>query len=273
MKYIVCEKPHEFQLKEKPMPEPKEGEVLLKIKRIGVCGTDIHAYGGTQPYFEYPRVLGHELAAEYIKGNAVGFKPGDKVTFIPYFNCGTCVACRNGLTNCCSNIKVFGVHIDGGMAEYVTIPEQYLLHGHGLDYDELALIEPLAIAAHGVRRAAVGPNDTVLVMGAGPIGIGLIHFAKIAGAKVIVMDINDYRLNFCKEELNADAVINPLNEDVAERLAAITNGDMANVVIDATGNRNVMNGAFNYIAHGGRYVLVGLQKGELSFSHPDFHKR
>jgi 2-desacetyl-2-hydroxyethyl bacteriochlorophyllide A dehydrogenase len=273
MKYIVCEKPHEFKLKEKPMPEPKEGEVLLKIKRIGVCGTDIHAYGGTQPYFEYPRVLGHELAAEYIKGNAKGFNPGDKVTLIPYFNCGECVACRNGLTNCCANIKVFGVHIDGGMAEYITIPEQYLLHSQGLDYDELALVEPLAIAAHGVRRAAVQAKDTVLIMGAGPIGIGLIHFAKIAGAKVIVMDINDYRLNFCKEELQVDAVINPLNEDVAEKLKEFTNGDMANVVIDATGNRNVMNGAFNYIAHGGRYVLVGLQKGELSFSHPDFHKR
>lgn len=125
MKYIVCEKPQEFLLKEKPMPEPKEGEVLLKIKRIGVCGTDIHAFGGTQPYFEYPRILGHELAAEYIKGNAKGFEPGDKVTFIPYFSCGKCVACRNGLTNCCANIKVFGVHIDGGMAEYVTVPEQY----------------------------------------------------------------------------------------------------------------------------------------------------
>jgi 2-desacetyl-2-hydroxyethyl bacteriochlorophyllide A dehydrogenase len=273
MKYIVCEKPHEFILKERPMPVRKEGEVILKIKKIGVCGTDIHAFGGTQPYFEYPRILGHELAAEYIEGNAEGFKLGDKVTFIPYFHCGECVACRNGLTNCCANIKVFGVHIDGGMAEYVTIPEQYLLHGDGLDYDQLALIEPLAIAAHGVRRAVVNAKDTVLVMGAGPIGVGLIQFAKIAGAKVIALDINEYRLNFCKTELNADATINPSKEDVTARLMEITNGEMPTVVIDATGNRNVMNSAFNYIAHGGRFVLVGLQKGELSFSHPDFHKR
>ncbi|MEN2398962.1 zinc-binding alcohol dehydrogenase family protein [Flavobacterium sp. MC2016-06] len=273
MKFIVCEKPQEFKLKETNIPEPKEGEVLLKIKRIGICGTDIHAFGGTQPYFEYPRILGHELAAEYVKGNAKGFTPGDKVTFIPYFNCGKCVACRNGLTNCCVNIKVFGVHIDGGMAEYVAIPEQYLLHGQGLDYDELALVEPLAIAAHGVRRADVKATDTVLVMGAGPIGIGLIQFAKIAGAKVIVLDVNDYRLNFCKEQLNADEIINPLNENVNARLAEITGGDMANVVIDATGNQSVMNSAFNYISHGGRFVLVGLQKGELTFSHPDFHKR
>lgn len=273
MKYIVCEKPHQFELKEKPMPVRKDGEVLLKIRKIGVCGTDIHAFGGTQPYFEYPRILGHELAAEYIEGEAEGYKPGDKVTFIPYFHCGECVACRNGLTNCCVKIKVFGVHIDGGMAEYISVPEQYLLHGEGLDYDQLALVEPLAIAAHGVRRAAVNSNDTVLVMGAGPIGIGLIQFAKIAGAKVIALDINEYRLRFCKEELNADATINPANEDVTARLMEITNGDMPTVVIDATGNRNVMNSAFNYIAHGGRFVLVGLQKGELSFSHPDFHKR
>ena len=273
MKYIVCEKPHQFELKEKTMPVRKDGEVLLKIRKIGVCGTDIHAFGGTQPYFEYPRILGHELAAEYIEGEAEGYKPGDKVTFIPYFHCGECVACRNGLTNCCVKIKVFGVHIDGGMAEYITVPEQYLLHGEGLDYDQLALVEPLAIAAHGVRRAAVNSNDTVLVMGAGPIGIGLIQFAKIAGAKVIALDINEYRLRFCKEELHADATINPANEDVTARLMEITNGDMPTVVIDATGNRNVMNSAFNYIAHGGRFVLVGLQKGELSFSHPDFHKR
>lgn len=245
----------------------------MKIKKIGVCGTDIHAYGGTQPYFEYPRILGHELAAEYIEGDTVGFKPGDKVTFIPYFHCGECVACRNGLTNCCANIKVFGVHIDGGMAQYVTIPEQYLLHGQGLDYDDLALVEPLAIAAHGVRRANVTSNDTVLVMGAGPIGIGLIQFAKIAGAKVVVMDINNYRLGFCEKELQAYETINPMKEDVVARLQDITKGDMPTVVIDATGNRNVMNSAFKYIAHGGRYVLVGLQKGELSFSHPEFHKR
>lgn len=273
MKYIVCEKPQEFLIKEKEMPIRKEGEVLLKIRKIGVCGTDIHAFGGTQPFFEYPRILGHELAAEYIEGEAEGFKKGDKVTFIPYFHCGTCIACANGLTNCCANIKVFGVHIDGGMAEYISVPQQYLLHGQGLDYDQLALVEPLAIAAHGVRRAAVTAKDTVLVMGVGPIGIGLINFAKIAGAKVIAMDINQYRLNFCKEELGADEIINPMTEDVVERLKEFTNGNMPTVVIDATGNRNVMNSAFNYISHGGRFVLVGLQKGELAFSHPEFHKR
>ncbi|MFL9844274.1 zinc-binding alcohol dehydrogenase family protein [Flavobacterium rhizosphaerae] len=273
MKYIVCEKPHEFLLKQKPMPQQKPGESLLKIKKIGVCGTDIHAFGGNQPYFNYPRILGHELAAEYIEGKAPGFTTGDKVTFIPYFHCGKCIACRNGLTNCCVNMQVFGVHIDGGMAEYVSIKDEFLLHGEGLDYEELALVEPLAIAAHAVRRACVTKKDTVLVMGAGPIGLGLIQFAQLAGAEVIIMDINEYRLNFCQETLRISHSINPLKEEVADSLSTFTNGDMPTVVFDATGNQNVMNSAFNYIAHGGRFVLVGLQKGELAFSHPDFHKR
>ena len=273
MNYIVCQEPGTFLLKEGDMPQPKEGESLLRIRKIGICGTDIHAFGGRQPYFNYPRVLGHELAAEYVSGKAKGFKKGDAVSFIPYFNCGTCVACRNGLTNCCSSIQVFGVHIDGGMAEYVVVPDAYLLHGEGLDFDELALVEPLAIAAHGIRRAGVRAGETVLVMGAGPIGIGLIQFAQQVGAQVIVLDVNTHRLDFCKNELGVGAKINPLNEDVIERLSALTNDDMPTVAIDATGNRNVMNNAFQYLAHGGRYVLVGLQKGELVFSHPEFHKR
>lgn len=273
MNYIVCEEPGTFLLKEKEVPQPQKGESLLRIRKIGICGTDIHAFGGTQPYFNYPRVLGHELAAEYCEGEAAGFEKGEAVTFIPYFNCGKCVACRNGLTNCCSSVQVFGVHIDGGMAEYIVVPDQYLLHGQGLDFDGLALVEPLAIAAHGVRRAAVTLNDTVLVMGAGPIGVGLIQFAKMAGANVIAMDINDYRLDFSMKELAVSATINPLHQDVMEALARITNGDSPTVVIDATGNQKLMISAFQYLAHGGRYVLVGIQKGDLSFSHPEFHKR
>lgn len=273
MKYIVCEEPLRLLMKDKPVPERKPGEALLKLNKIGVCGTDIHAYGGTQPFFEYPRILGHEIAAEYVEGEIEGLSKGDKVTVIPYFNCGSCIACRNGKTNCCEAIQVFGVHTDGGMCEYISIPEKYVIKGNGLSYDELVTVEPLAIAAHGIRRAGVGPHDTVLVMGMGPIGAGLEQFAKIAGAKVIVLDINEYRLQYAQNTLKADAVINPLTDDVFQALKGITNGDMPTVVIDATGNKKVMNEAFLYMAHGGRYVLVGLQKEALSFSHPEFHKR
>ncbi len=256
------------------MPELQPGEVLLKLKKAGVCGTDLHAYEGTQPFFEYPRILGHELAAEYVAGNSNRFNAGDRVTVLPYFNCGTCVACRNGHTNCCEKMNVFGVHTDGGMCEYITLPEAYVINGQGLSYDELVVVEPLAIAAHGIKRAGVTATDTVLVMGIGPIGAGLIAFAKIAGAKkIIAMDVNNYRLGYAKNEQGADAVINPLEEDVISRLREITDGDMPTVVIDATGNKNVMNDAFKYMAHSGRYVLVGLQKEPLTFSHPEFHKR
>lgn len=256
------------------MPAVPAGHVLLKIKRIGICGTDLHAYEGTQPYFNYPRVLGHELAADVAEINCDnGFTVGEAVTVLPYLSCDRCIACRNGKPNCCVSIQVCGVHTDGGMAEYFTMPEEYVIPGRELSYDELALVEPLAIGAHAIRRAGVQAGETVLVAGAGPIGLGLMEFAKIAGARVIAVDINENRLAFCREHLKVQHTIDASIVDVYRELKDITNGDMPVVVIDATGNRTAMMQAFNYIAHGGRYVLVGLQKQDLSFSHPEFHKR
>src|SRR5580698_4396942 len=195
MKTLVCATPGTLQYEncEKPVLTPSHA--IIKIKRIGICGTDLHAFEGTQPYFEYPRVLGHELSGDLVElDNAPGFRQGEKVTFIPYFNCGHCIACRNGKPNCCVSLKVCGVHIDGGMAEYLQVPSSSLIHGGGLSYDELALVEPLAIGAHGVARAAIKPGEFVLVIGAGPIGLGAIAFARIVGGNVIVMDINESRL-------------------------------------------------------------------------------
>jgi threonine dehydrogenase-like Zn-dependent dehydrogenase len=218
--------------------------------------------------------LGHELAGELIEtGGAPGFEPGEKVSFIPYFNCGTCIACRNGKSNCCTHMQVCGVHVDGGMVEYLSVPAAALLHDKGLSYDELALAEPLAIGAHGVRRAQVKPGEWVLVIGAGPIGLGTMAFARLAGGKVIALDINEQRLQFCKDQLQVEQTVNALAPDVLEQLKEITSGDMPTVVIDATGNQKAINNAFKYMAHGARFVLIGLQKGEISFSHPEFHKR
>jgi 2-desacetyl-2-hydroxyethyl bacteriochlorophyllide A dehydrogenase len=274
MKTLVCTKPGEFNYGQKEMPTLQKAHAIIKIKRIGICGTDLHAYEGTQPFFAYPRILGHELAGELIDfDDADGFVKGEAVSFIPYFNCGNCIACKNELPNCCAAIKVCGVHIDGGFAEYLQVPSYSLLHGKGLSFDELALIEPLAIGAHAIRRAAVKENEFVLVVGAGPIGLGIAAFASIAGAKVIVMDVNENRLDFCKEKLKVKHVINSLKEDAMLMLKEITNNDMPTVVIDATGNQKAIVNAFQYLAHGGRYVLVGLQKGEINFSHPEFHKR
>ena len=274
MKTLVCNEPGKFEYTIGEKPELKKGQAIIKIKRIGICGTDLHAFEGTQPYFNYPRILGHELAGELIEfDDAPGVEVGEAVTFIPYFNCGQCIACRKGKPNCCTQIQVCGVHVDGGMVEYLSVPSSALVHGHGLSFDELALVEPLAIGVHGFRRAGVEPGEFVLVIGAGPIGLGTMEFALIAGAHVIALDINEQRLQFCKDKLQIAYTVNASEPDVIGQLKAITNGDMPTVVIDATGSLKAINNAFQYMAHGARYVLIGLQKGDLTFSHPEFHKR
>jgi 2-desacetyl-2-hydroxyethyl bacteriochlorophyllide A dehydrogenase len=282
MRSLVCTNPGELQYRESDAPLAKPGQSVLKIRRIGICGTDLHAYEGTQPFFEYPRILGHELSGDLVDlDQAPGFKPGEAVTVIPYFNCGACIACRSGKPNCCVRIKVCGVHVDGGMVDYLAVPSSSLVHGDGLNYDVLALIEPLAIGAHAVRRANIQADEWVLVVGAGPIGLGIMESARIAGGQVIAMDINEGRLKFCRDNLEVLHTIrtgageraDSASADVLDQLRTITRGDMPVLVIDATGNRAAINGGFEYLAHGGRYVLVGLQKGEIAFSHPEFHKR
>jgi len=274
MKALICKEPGRFDYAISNRPELKKAQAIIKIKRIGICGTDLHAFEGTQPYFDYPRILGHELAGELVEfDNAPGFEKGESVSFIPYYNCGKCIACRNGKPNCCIQMQVCGVHVDGGMVEYLSVPSSSLLHSEGLSFDELALVEPLAIGAHGVRRAAVEPGEYVLVMGAGPIGLGVMEFARIAGGKVIALDINKERLRFCKNKLHVAHTIDASNDDIIGKLMEVTNNDMPTVVIDATGNLKAINNAFNYMTHGARYILIGLQKENISFSHPEFHKR
>lgn len=274
MRSLTCKEPGILHYSTVETPEFKKGFSIIKMKRIGICGTDMHAYKGTQPYFTYPRILGHELAGEFIEGDgADDFVTGDAVTIIPYFNCDNCIACRNGKPNCCSSLKVFGVHIDGGMMDIISVPSYALVKSGGLSYDALALVEPFAIGAHGVRRAALQKGEFVLVIGAGPIGLGAMEFARIAGAAVIALDINEGRLQFCKDHLKVPYTINANTDDVLAQLKEITKGDMPTVVIDATGSQKAINDALQYLAHGGRFILIGLQKEAISFSHPEFHKR
>ena len=274
MRTLVCTQPGNFEYRTVAGPVLIPGHTIIKIKRIGICGTDLHAFEGTQPYFEYPRILGHELAGEIVETNgAPGFAQGEAVTIIPYLNCGTCVSCRSNKPNCCVNLKVCGVHIDGGMAEYLSVPSYSLVQSNGLSFDELALVEPLAIGAHGIGRAAIKKGEFAVVIGAGPIGIGAMELARIAGARVIAIDVNESRLQFCHERVKVEFLINGLSANVTEQLKDITGGDLPTVVIDATGNLGAINNAFQYMAHGGRYVLIGLQKGNITFSHPEFHKR
>lgn len=274
MKSLVCIKPGVLEYQDIPKPGFKSQRAIIKVKSIGICGTDIHAFEGVQPYFSYPRILGHELSGELVEidGNS-DFKIGERVTVIPYFNCNHCIACRRGRPNCCSNIEVFGVHIDGGMKEFISVPSDKLVHGDNLSYEELCLIEPLAIGAHGVARAHIKPGDFVVVIGAGPIGLAVMEFARIAGGQVIALDVNAGRLIFCREVMGIDFVINALQENALEKIIKITDGDRAVCVFDATGNLNAINAGLDYVANSGSYILVGLQGKPFSFSHPEFHKR
>lgn len=274
MKTLICTKPGLLEYADSAKPVLSRGNAIIRIKKIGVCGTDLHAFEGTQPFFNYPRILGHELSGELIDVDGTQeFELGETVTFIPYLHCSKCIACVSGKPNCCSALQVCGVHIDGGMREYFSVPAYSLIHGNGLSEEALALVEPLAIGAHGIKRAAVEPNEFVLVIGAGPIGLGVMEFARIAGGKVIALDINQHRLDFCKANLGVRYTIDGSIENTEEQLRKITDGQMPSVVIDATGNLNAINQGFLFMAHGARYVLIGLQKENISFSHPEFHKR
>jgi 2-desacetyl-2-hydroxyethyl bacteriochlorophyllide A dehydrogenase len=274
MNALVCSAPGLFEYQKRDEPEGKPAHSIIRIKRIGVCGTDLHAFEGTQPFFNYPRILGHELAGDIVQtSDSSGFASGEAITIIPYYYCGHCIACRSGKPNCCVSMKVCGVHVDGGMVEYLQVPDYALVHGDGLRYDELAMAEPFAIGAHGIQRASITAGEFVLVVGAGPIGLGAMEFARIAGARVIAMDVNEKRLHFCKDKLNISHTVLAGTHEVIFQLKEITNGDMPSVVIDATGNKKAITRGIDYLAHGGRYILIGLQKEDICIPHPEFHKR
>ncbi|TBL75338.1 zinc-binding alcohol dehydrogenase family protein [Paenibacillus thalictri] len=274
MKTIVCEEPYRFVLKETETPVPAAGEALIKIRRIGICGTDLHAYRGNQPFFTYPRILGHELSGEIagLGPETSGFALGDRVTVMPYLECGKCIACRSGRTNCCTSLLTLGVHCDGGMQEYYVMPVDHLIKADGLSLDQAAVVECLCIGAHAVERAALRQDEFALVIGAGPIGLGAMKYAKLAGAKVIAMDINEERLAFCKSWAPADYTVN-VGNDPLRHIAEITGGDMPTAVLDATGNAKSMEASFQYAANGGRIVFVGLVKSDITFNDPEFHRK
>jgi 2-desacetyl-2-hydroxyethyl bacteriochlorophyllide A dehydrogenase len=275
MKAIRLEKPGRFvptALPEARRPGP--GEALVRIRRVGVCGTDLHAFRGRQPFFTYPRILGHELGVEV---EAVGpevraLVPGDRCAIEPYLTCGHCVACRRGKTNCCTTLQVLGVHTDGGLRERLIVPATKLHKSAVLTLDQLALVETLGIGAHAVDRAEPQPGETVLVIGAGPIGLSVILFARIARARVLVLDVNSDRLAFCRDGLGVDATIAG-QDDPIEALRTLTADDLPTIVFDATGNPASMMKSFDYMAHGGKLVFVGLFQGDVTFHDPSFHKR
>ena len=272
IKSISCEKPGVLVERELLAPVRRGGEVLVKICRVGVCGTDYHIYEGLHPFVEYPRIMGHELSGEVLEApDSSMLTPGDLVIVNPYIACGFCIACRQGKPNCCTKIGVLGVHRDGGMCECIAVPETNLIRADGLSADEAATVEFLAIGAHAVRRVAITSGDSLLVLGAGPIGLGVAIFAQIAGAAVTILDRDPDRLNLARAVTGIDRLINA--EGAAETIAQVTGGDGFSVVVDATGNLNSIENGFAYVSHGGTYVLVSIVKGSISFNDAEFHKR
>jgi 2-desacetyl-2-hydroxyethyl bacteriochlorophyllide A dehydrogenase len=275
MKAIVLEQPGRFQITEAPEPPAlKSGEARVRVRRVGICGTDLHAYRGQQPFFSYPRILGHELGVELIEigPDVRGLAVGDHCAVEPYLDCGSCLACRRGKPNCCMKLRVLGVHTDGGLRESIVVPAEKLHRSTVLSLDQLALVETLGIGAHAVERAGLERGECVLVIGAGPIGLSVIPFARQAGARVIVMDLNESRLDFCRRHLDVEHVLSA-EVDPIERVQSLLDGDLPTAVFDATGSATSMCKAFDFVAHGGRIVFVGLVQADITFHDPSFHRR
>jgi len=261
-----------LELETRPNPSRGEGEALVRPLRVGICGTDYHIYEGKHPFLEYPRVMGHELAVEVLEAPpGSGFAPGEISVVNPYISCGSCIACRNGKPNCCVGIAVLGVHRDGGMASLLTLPAANLVKAQGLSVDACATVEFLAIGAHAVRRSGVEAGKRALVIGAGPIGLGVALFAGIAGAELSVLDLSPERLEVARALSGASGIA--AGDGAPAAAAALTGGEGYDVVFDATGNASSMQKGFDFVAHGGTYVLVSVVKGPISFEDPDFHRR
>jgi alcohol dehydrogenase len=266
--------PQSFRPTELPEPQPPgAGEALVRVHNVGICGTDISAYLGKMPFVTYPRILGHELGVEVL---AVGddvtqVKPQDRCSVEPYINDPASYASRRGRPNCCEKLQVLGVHTDGGMRPQFILPARKLHPGGNLAYEQLALVETLAIGCHAVSRSGLTSDETCLVIGAGPIGLATLEFVKLTGAETAVADLSQSRLDFCRRQMHVELTLQP-SPQFETHLRDIFNGNLPDVVIDATGNPASMSAAFGLIAHGGRLIFVGLTGEEIRFRHSSFHR-
>ncbi|MFM1998022.1 MAG: hypothetical protein RLZZ111_2409 [Planctomycetota bacterium] len=278
MQALLLERPREFRFIDVPEPAaPAPGEAVVRVHAVGICGTDYGGYLGKMPFFSYPRIPGHELGVEVV---AVGpgvehVRPGDRCCVEPYINCQQCHACRRGLTNCCEHHQTLGVHCDGGLRPLVAVPARKLHPSPKLSHAQNALVETLGIGCHAIDRGASKPGETVLVIGAGPIGLSVVEFAKLSGARVVVMDMVSARLAFVRDAMGvADTLLATGTPADAEAVARLTDGRFCEVVVDATGSAASMSAALGLCSHGGRLVYVGITQQELSFPHaPVMHRR
>jgi len=268
IKAISIAKPGEICIVKKDMPILHDGEALLKIEYCGICGSDIATYKGDQPFSSYPRIPGHEFSARIIeiKDKNSNFKEGMLVTAVPYLSCKKCYPCHNGKTNCCEDIKVMGVHIDGTFTEYVTVPVESLVDGRNLSPKILAAVEPYAIGHHAIKRGEVKKGENVLIIGAGPIGIVAMISAKLRGAKVHIADMLNERLQIAKS-LGADTIINSKNENLTQRVKELTDGRGMDACVEAVGMPETFLSCIDQVCFGGKLILVGNGKRETTFVH------
>jgi len=277
MHAIQLKQPGEFRRIELPAPaRPAPGEALVRVHRVGICGTDTAGYLGKMPFYSYPRIPGHELGVEVIAVGDGGtqVKPGDRCSVEPYINCQNCFACNRGAGNCCVKLQVLGVHTDGGLRPQFLVPARKLHSSTQLSLEQLALVETLAIGCHAVNRGAPQQGEWVLLIGAGPIGLATLEFIRLTGARTIVLDMNASRIDFCRRTYHIEhAVLAQGNESDVAAIDEITGGDLASLVFDATGSPQSMSGAFNFVSHTGRLVFVGIVNSQVSFFDPLLHRR
>lgn len=268
MKTFILERPGQFTLTETAPPVgPGPGEVLVRVMTVGICGTDLHAFEGTQPFFTYPRILGHELGVEVIEtgDGSSEFKPGDHCAVNPYMVCGECVACLQGRTNCCAKMRVIGVHSDGGMRDYILLPAKQMYKCTKLQPVQLPLVETLAVGIHAVGRAGVQPGDRAIVAGAGPIGLSVLEFLRLAGADIAVVEKLPERLEFASRHNNLKRYY-PSHEEARQE-------DPSALVFDCTGDKGSMESAIQLLQQGGKLIFVGLINDTVSLFDPDLHRR
>lgn len=276
MRAIRLAEPKHFEYIDIDDPgSPGPGQVLVRTHRMGICGTDYSGYLGKMPFFQYPRIPGHELGVEVLEvGDGVNnVAPGDRCSVEPYMNCGKCYPCRKGNSNCCETLDVIGVMIDGGLCERFLIRADKLHPSKSLSFEQLALVETLAIGCHATDRGAPSEEDHVLIIGAGPIGLATLEFTRLTGATITVMDMVESRLQFCRDTYGIRNTIQFSGDgSEMEQVREITGGDKYAVVTDATGNNRSMANALHYVAHTGSLVYVGITTQEIPISHPLLHK-
>lgn len=273
MKALQLESPKAWKRIDVPEAAPGPGDALVRVHQVGICGTDVGGYLGKMPFFSYPRIPGHELGVEVlaVADGVVNVVPGDRCAVEPYINCQKCHACLRGHTNCCLHHQTLGVHCDGGLRPRFVVPARKLHISRKLAFDQLALVETLAIGCHAVARSGLKGDESCLILGAGPIGLSALEFAKLTGARVIVADVNAGRLDFCRRVMGVEHTI-LVSDRLEEELRDLTDGHLPDVVIDATGSSASMSNAFGLIGHAGRLVFVGITTEPVTFKHPVFHR-